>query len=260
MSDGVERDISAVQVLIPIWDLRPHPLNATIYGDGAESPDQRLVESIASLGILEPLGVEDRHPDGFRILSGHRRWRAAIAADLEKVPCRVIPPLNDEITEAEILIEANRQREKTFFQLMNEAAQLERIESEKAKRRQGTRTDLVEILPQSETGETGKTRDKVAEKIGMSGRTYDKAKKVFEKAVTGDETAQEQVKKLDAGIVGVENIPMNFNNDGFVFKFNEATKSKITPAIEAKVNEALAAFKGQAGHASVVNWSSVKYN
>ncbi|MDD3824098.1 MAG: BMP family protein [Sphaerochaetaceae bacterium] len=68
------------------------------------------------------------------------------------------------------------------------------------------------------------------------------------------------VKRLDAGIKGGENIPMNFNNDGFVFKFNDATKSKITSAVEAKVNEALAAFKGQAGHASVVDWSSVKYN
>jgi basic membrane protein A len=68
------------------------------------------------------------------------------------------------------------------------------------------------------------------------------------------------VDKLDAGILGGENIPMNFNNDGFIFKFNEATKSKITPEIEAKVNEALSAFKAQAGHSSVVNWSSVKYN
>ncbi|WP_422480088.1 BMP family lipoprotein [Pleomorphochaeta sp. DL1XJH-081] len=68
------------------------------------------------------------------------------------------------------------------------------------------------------------------------------------------------VDKLDAGILGGENIPMNFNNDGFIFKFNEATKSRITPEIEAKVNEALSAFKAQAGHSSVVNWSSVKYN
>jgi basic membrane protein A len=68
------------------------------------------------------------------------------------------------------------------------------------------------------------------------------------------------VDKIDAGVLGGENIPMNFNNDGFVFKFNEATKSKITAEIEAKVNETLNAFKGQAGHPAVVNWSSVKYN
>lgn len=68
------------------------------------------------------------------------------------------------------------------------------------------------------------------------------------------------VKRLDAGVKGGENIPMNFNNDGFVFKFNDATKSKISADIEKKVNDALAAFKAQAGHPSVVDWSAVKYN
>jgi basic membrane protein A len=68
------------------------------------------------------------------------------------------------------------------------------------------------------------------------------------------------VEKLDAGIIGGQNIPMNFNNDGFVFKFNEATKSKISSEIEERVNEALDAFKAQAGHPAVVNWSSVQYN
>lgn len=58
------------------------------------------------------------------------------------------------------------------------------------------------------------------------------------------------IERLDAGVKGGENIPMNFHNGGFVFKFNEATKYKITPEIEAKVNDALEAFKATRGHAS----------
>lgn len=181
-------------ILISVSGLHPHPTNVQIYGD--EPLDPLLVSSIAEHGIVEPLIIVDRHPDGFWILSGHRRWRAAIEAGLSQVPCRVIPPLDDELAETEILLESNRQREKTISQLMNEGRELERIEREKAKRRQGTRTDIVETLPQSETG---KTRDKVAEHLGMSGRTYDKAKKVYKKAAEGDEVAQEQVRKLDAG-------------------------------------------------------------
>lgn len=68
------------------------------------------------------------------------------------------------------------------------------------------------------------------------------------------------IERLDADVKGGENIPMNFHNGGFVFKFNEATKSKITPEIEAKVNEALEAFKAIRGHASVADWSKVTYN
>jgi hypothetical protein len=64
-------------------------------------------------------------------------------------------------------------------QKMAEAEQLQAIERERARARQGARTDIVETLPPSDFG---KTRDKVAAATGIgSGRTYDKA---------GDEVAQ----------------------------------------------------------------------
>lgn len=53
---------------------------------------------------------------------------------------------------------------KTFSQSMAEAEELEAIEGEKAKQRQGTRTDIVETFPPSDQG---KTRDKVAEQVGI---------------------------------------------------------------------------------------------
>lgn len=51
--------------------LRPHYLNLQIYG---EDSHQDLVESIAKVGVLEPLYIR---PD-MTIISGHRRWRAAL--------------------------------------------------------------------------------------------------------------------------------------------------------------------------------------
>jgi ParB family chromosome partitioning protein len=54
-------------------------------------------------------------------------------------------------------------------------AELEALERPKAKERQGTRTDLVENCHEVDAG---KTRDKVAAAVGMSGRTYEKAKAV----------------------------------------------------------------------------------
>lgn len=66
--------------------------------------------------------------------------------------------------------------EKTFSQKMAEAEEIKAIESERAKARQGARNDLniVENLPQSEPV---KTRDRVAEHLGVSGRTYAGAEK-----------------------------------------------------------------------------------
>lgn len=68
------------------------------------------------------------------------------------------------------------------------------------------------------------------------------------------------LKRLDAGVKGKEVIPLNFNNNGFVFQFNSVNKDKVTADVEAKVNEALNAFKATRSHAWVKDWKSVKYN
>ncbi|KAF5071327.1 hypothetical protein DSECCO2_213100 [anaerobic digester metagenome] len=184
----------------PARDLKPHPANREIYGD--EPVDQDLVESIRKHGLKEALVVTE---DG-TIISGHRRWRAVMAIDPDAdVWCEVHPTFADDLEELEALLEYNRQREKNFSQKMAEAARLERIEAERAKRRQGARVDrnIPENLP--EGSEFGETRDKVARKTRLgSGRTYSKAKTVVEAAAAGDETAKEMVGKLDAGEVSVD--------------------------------------------------------
>ncbi|OPL09420.1 MAG: hypothetical protein AVO34_13540 [Firmicutes bacterium ML8_F2] len=168
--------------------LKAHPLSAKIYGD--EIIPENFIRSIQKYGILEPIIIK---PD-LTIISGHRRWRAAKTIGLNPVPVKIIE-FSSDLEEREALINYNFQREKTFSQKMAEAEELEKIEQEKARERQGERTDIVETFPQSEQG---KTRDKVAEKVRLgSGKTYEKAKKIWEKAKQGDEKAQTQVKKID---------------------------------------------------------------
>jgi hypothetical protein len=61
-----------------------------------------LDRSVRSSGILNPLWVL-RHPsqEGFRILSGFSRFRAAVKAGLEEVPCRIL----EESIPAELYFE-----------------------------------------------------------------------------------------------------------------------------------------------------------
>jgi len=89
----------------------------------------------------------------------------------------------------ETVIHCNRQRDKTFSQMMREAEKLDEIETEKARRaqlahlRQGDKGPVQETFPEREPGQT---RDKVAEAIGIgSGKQYEKAKKVWEEAAAG---------------------------------------------------------------------------
>ena len=177
-------------------DLKPHPMNRKLYGD--EAPPADFIESVRRHGIMVPLAIKE---DG-TIISGHRRWQAALALKMEHVPVQVVR-YADDLDEREAIIEFNRQREKTFSQKMAEAEELEAVERERAERRRlsnlkrGEEKPEVEMLPPREYG---KTRDKVAAAVGLgSGRTYDKAAKVWEAAKKGDETAKKLVEELDSG-------------------------------------------------------------
>ena len=108
--------------------LKAHPVNDRIYGVTHAADD--LIESVKANGVLEALAIKECGT----IISGHRRWQAALAAGLDAVPVRVVS-FSDELSEREALIEYNRQREKTFSQKMAEAEEIKAIESERAKAR-----------------------------------------------------------------------------------------------------------------------------
>ncbi len=67
-----------------------------------------LAQNIAELGVIQPLTVRP-YGDGYQIVAGERRWRAAKIAGLTDVPVRIMD-LDDEQTMLIALIE-NLQRE-----------------------------------------------------------------------------------------------------------------------------------------------------
>lgn len=65
------------------------------------------------------------------------------------------------------------------------------------------------------------------------------------------------VQKFDAGIRGGECIPMNFNNGGFVFEYNQDLPIMAPANVKAKVDEALAKFRASANS---LDWKAVDYS
>jgi len=179
--------------------LKPHPVNRKLYG--VETISQDFIDSIKEKGILEPLVIKR---DG-TIISGHRRWLTAKALNMESVPVRVLE-FENELDEREAIITFNKQREKTFSQKMAEAEELEAIERERARRRQahGQTAPGKNASGNISVSDKGETRDKVAAAVGLgSGRTYDKATKVWEAAKKGDETAKKVIAELDEGKITI---------------------------------------------------------
>jgi len=73
-----------------------------------EASLQNLAESIRSHGIVQPLLVR-RRGDGYELIAGERRWRAAKLAGLEKVPVVVKEVPDDSLLEIALI--ENIQRE-----------------------------------------------------------------------------------------------------------------------------------------------------
>ena len=97
------------------------------------------MKSIDDLGILEPLKVT---VDGV-IVSGHRRREAAKQTHLETVPVVVVRTRFLPGSVEELILEANRAREKNNEQRLREFIAYKVIETARAKERNGYRWDLV---------------------------------------------------------------------------------------------------------------------
>ncbi len=88
-------------------ELRPHPENATIFGDPSESDQfKSILESIRKFGIWEPLIIKS---DG-TILSGHLRRLCAERLKLKSVPVRVHEPFAAFRDEVAFVIRSNTDR------------------------------------------------------------------------------------------------------------------------------------------------------
>lgn len=83
---------------------------------------EELAESIKSQGVLQPILVRSLD-DGFEIIAGERRWRAARLAGLEEVPV-VVHDVDDSAAMAIALIE-NIQRED--LNPLEEASGIQRL-------------------------------------------------------------------------------------------------------------------------------------
>lgn len=93
--DSVSRETELVPVPgahfaeVPVRSIRPNTWQPrTVFDDGELD---ELVASITEIGVLQPIVVRpDKDvPDGYELIMGERRWRAAQAAGLETIPAIV---------------------------------------------------------------------------------------------------------------------------------------------------------------------------
>jgi ParB family chromosome partitioning protein len=104
-SAGVQHSQEEI-VELPLSVIAPNPNQPRTSID-----DQRideLADSVKKVGVLQPIIVR-AHGEEYQIVAGERRWRAAKAAGLERVPVRVVNA--DEGESLELALIENLQRQ-----------------------------------------------------------------------------------------------------------------------------------------------------
>jgi len=99
-------------IQMKVSELKPHPINSTIYKDNPDALKE-LIHSINLNGLLEPLVINRSN----MVISGHRRLQALKEIGWEKCDCRLSEFENETIA----LISLNAYRVKTESELVREA-------------------------------------------------------------------------------------------------------------------------------------------
>ena len=185
---------------IALGDLKPNRFSVSLYGDPSGEIDD-LLESVREHGILVPLVVV-RDGDGWELLSGHRRLACAQALGLAEVPCEV-REIRPGAARRRAVLEYNRQRRKTFSQMMREADALEELHAQTARQRRFS--NLRQFQDESaecrdSDARPGRTDARVARAIGLGGKDlYRQARAIWQTAQGGDPRARSSLDQLDAG-------------------------------------------------------------
>jgi ParB-like chromosome segregation protein Spo0J len=187
--------------------IRFNPFSIDIYGDPAAELDD-LIDSIREHGVLVPLVVaSDAGSATYELVSGHRRLACARALGLPEVPCEV-GAWATQVLRRRAVLEYNRQRRKTFSQMMREADALAALLSAEARRTQvanlrqfrGTGARSERRHSDARSTEAGRTDTAVARAIGLGGKDlYRQARAIWQVAQTGDPRARSSLAALDAG-------------------------------------------------------------
>ena len=140
---------------------------------------KQLEENCCRDGIRDPLILWPQEDGNNILIDGHNRWRIAAKHGGMSFTTKCMEFKDRDEVKVWIITNQLGRRNLKEWQRFDLNKELEVIEKNKAKDRQGTRTDIVPTLAQSEKG---RTRDKMAERIGVSHGTYDKMKRIDEMA------------------------------------------------------------------------------
>ena len=185
---------------VKVSSLKHHPKNKEIYD---LSSIEELMESISEVGLLQSL-IIDQHQ---QIISGNRRFESIKRLGWKEVEVEVKEVKNGE--EELLLIHYNKQRIKSFKELINEYLTLDRI----YRKGQGKRTDLTSVKSNRSS-----SRDIISSEMGISSSQ-------LQRLVYIHRNRPEYIELLDKGILTVNQSYLQIQRE---IKERESRESKTS--------------------------------
>jgi ParB-like chromosome segregation protein Spo0J len=182
--------------------LRVNPEYEKLLPNMSDEEFAELKVSIQAEGQHYPIVANEN----LEVLDGHHRFKACTELGID--PDFEVRKFEDKLSEKKFVIEANlRRRHLNKFQLVELAVPLLEIEKALAKKRQAQggkmgRNIQLGLAPNDAKPEFKKTKAtaEVAKKVGVSTRTFERGKKILEKA------SEEEKQKLREGKASIAKV------------------------------------------------------
>ena len=148
--DDIQTEGSSAINEIPISQIIPNPDQPRQNFD--EAALEELATSIRELGIIQPLTLRNISDNSYQIISGERRYRAALLAGLSSVPAYIRTANDSEVTEMALI--ENIQREDlnaieialTFRKLIDQYNLTQERLSERIGKKRATIANFLRLL------------------------------------------------------------------------------------------------------------------
>ena len=135
---------------VAISDIEPNPLQPRT--DFDEESLEELAQSIAQLGVIQPITLKRRDDGKYTIISGERRWRASQRAGLETLPA-YIREVDDENLHAMALVENIQRQDLNAIEialgmqrLVDECGLTQEAMAEKVGKKRSTVSNYMRLL------------------------------------------------------------------------------------------------------------------
>ncbi len=177
-----------------------------------------LAQSIKEHSLLQPIVIT---PDG-TLIAGERRLEAVKLLGWMEIEVNIATVLDREEQLLCEIAENEKRKEFTPSERVAYGEELEQIEKLKANERKKATQFGNTVVVDRPSPEKGKTDEIVGKKVGMSGSSYKRAKKVVE---SGNE---EVIEQMDSGKIGIQTA---------YDKINKPKKPRIEKVVEQEPEE-----------------------